>query len=67
MDVKDVEYFKCHKKGHYANKCPDAKEKDFKGFKVRQIEDSSDDKKDEKSIRLIRIRHSDLNSDDYEL
>ena len=24
MDLKDVECFKCHKKGHYANKCPDA-------------------------------------------
>ena len=23
-DIKDVEYFKCHKKGHYANKYPDA-------------------------------------------
>ena len=21
-DIKDVECFKCHKKGHYANKCP---------------------------------------------
>ena len=45
VDIKDVEYFKCHKKGHYTNKCPDAKEKDGKGFKVGQIEDSSNDKK----------------------
>jgi hypothetical protein len=24
-DLKDVECFKCHKKGHYANKCPEIK------------------------------------------
>jgi len=57
MDLKDIECFKCHKKGHCANKCPDAKTKDGKRyFKVRQLEDSSVDKKDEKSIRQIRIR-----------
>jgi len=40
MDLKDVECFKCHKKGHYASKCPDAKSKDDKGvFKVRQLEE----------------------------
>jgi len=27
MDLKDVECFKCHMKGHYANKCPNAKAK----------------------------------------
>ena len=65
MDLKDVECFKCHKKGHYANKCPDAKSKDGKGiFKVRQLEEPTIDKKDEKSIRQIRIRHSDLNRSD---
>ena len=65
MDLKDIECFKCHKKGHYANKCPDAKGKDGKGFfKVRQLEEPFPDKKDEKSIRQIRIRHSDLNRDD---
>jgi hypothetical protein len=65
VDLKDIECFKCHKKGHYANKCPDAKGKDGKGyFKVRQLEEPSPDKKDEKSIRQIRIRHSDLNRDD---
>jgi len=31
-DLKDVEYFKCRKNGHYAIKCPDAKDKDGKGF-----------------------------------
>ena len=60
MDLKDVECFKCHKKGHYANKCPDAKSKDGKGFfKVRQLEEPAIDKKDENSISQIRIRHSD--------
>jgi len=59
MDLKDIECFKCHKQGHYANKCPDAKAKDWKGyFRVRQLEDPAE-KKDEKSIRQIRIRHSD--------
>ena len=52
MDLTDVECFKCHKKGHYANKCPDAKAKDGKGFfKVRQLEEPSLDKMEEKSIR----------------
>ena len=56
MDLKDVECFKCHKKGHYANKCPDPKSKDRKGFfKVRQFDDPTIDKKDEKSIRQIGI------------
>jgi len=36
-DLKDVEYFKCHKKGHYANKCPESKVKDGKApMKVRK-------------------------------
>ena len=53
MDVKDVECFRCHKKGHYANECPDAKAKakDGKGFfKVRPLEEPSAEKTDEKSI-----------------
>ena len=63
MDLKNIECFECHKKEHYANKCPDAKRKDGKGyFKARQFEDPSVDKKEEKSIRQIRIRHSDLNT-----
>ena len=37
-DMKDVECFKCHKKGQYANKCPEIKAKDAKGsFKVRPL------------------------------
>ena len=53
----------------YANKCPDAKAKDGKGyFKVRQLEDPKDEeKKDERSIRQIKIRHSDLNSGYHDL
>jgi len=45
MDIKDVEFFKCDKKGNYANKCPDAKVRDGRLFKVRQLEDPSIDKK----------------------
>jgi len=38
--LKDAENFQCHKKGHYANKCPESKAKDTKGaFKVRKIDD----------------------------
>ena len=37
----NVECFKCHKKGHYADKCSDAKGKDGKGFFKRQKLDSS--------------------------
>jgi len=63
VDLKDVECFICHKKGHYVNKCPDAK--DGNGhFKVRQLEEPSNDKKDEKAIRQIRICHSDVNCSD---
>ena len=40
-DMNDVECFKCHKKGHYADKCPEIKAKDAKeAFKVRQVDDS---------------------------
>ena len=64
MDLKDIECFKCHKKGPYENKFSDAKAKDRKGyFNVRQLEDPKDEKKDERSIRQIRIRHSDNNSE----
>ena len=55
-----------HKRGHYANKCPHAKAKDGKGyFKVRQLEDRSAEKNEEKWNRQIRIRHSDLNTDPF--
>ena len=39
-DLKDVECFKCHKKGNYANKRPESKAKDGKGWmKMRKIDD----------------------------
>jgi hypothetical protein len=63
-DAKDVECYHCHKKGHYANKCPDLKAKDTKGvFKVRKM-DTGDDKTSEPVIRHIRIRYSDLGNED---
>jgi len=52
MDIKEVEFFKCHKKGHYANKCTDAKAKHGRRFfKIRLLKELSAEKKDEKSIR----------------
>ena len=46
------------KKGHYVNKCLDAKYKEEKSFfKVWQLEDMSGEK-DEKSIRQIKIQQS---------
>ena len=50
-------------KSHYAKKCPDAKEKDGRGyFEGRQLEARQEGKDEEISIRQIRIRHSDLNT-----
>jgi len=51
--------YRCHKKGHYANKCPEAKAKDVKGsIKMRKVEDSSAKSDAEmKSLRQLRIRH----------
>jgi hypothetical protein len=54
-----VECFHCHKKGHYAIKCPEIKVKDSKGaFKVRKVEE---DKPEEEVARLVRIRYVDMN------
>jgi len=43
-----VECCRCHKEGHYANKCPEAKAKDAKdtkgATKIRKIEDSTTEK-----------------------
>jgi hypothetical protein len=62
-DLKEVECFKCHKKGHYANKCPEAKDKDSKGvFKVRKL-GSSESAESDATIRHVRIRYSDLGSE----
>ena len=39
-NLKDVECYIYHKKGHYANKCPEIKAKDTKGtLKVRKMEE----------------------------
>jgi hypothetical protein len=69
VDLKDVECFHCHKKGHYANKCPDIKAKDSKGvFKVRKAKDVDEPKSDEPVFRQIRIRYSDIqdeSNDDF--
>ena len=68
-DLKDVECFKCHKKGHYANKCREIKSKESKGvFKVRNMEEQSEVKSDDKVVRQIRMRYSDFadrNSDPF--
>ena len=64
-DLKDVECYKCHKKGHYANKCPEIKAKDTKGpLKARKMEQGiTQDDAEKKSIRQIRVRFSDLESE----
>ena len=65
--MKNVECYCCHKKGHYANKCPEAKPKDSKRtFNVRKVEKSVADKAEEEpqSIRQICILFSDLTTED---
>ena len=57
-DMKDVECFKCRKKGHYANKCPESKAKDAKeAFKVRKVDDSSV-KEDGERKQFVRFASS---------
>ena len=61
IDLKDVDCFQCHKKGHYANKCPEIKSKESKGvFKVQKMEDQSEGKSDDKVVRQIRMCYSDF-------
>ena len=65
--MAEVECYCCHKKGYYANKCPEAKAKDGKGvFKVRKMEEPVSDKavEEPKPIRQIRIRFSNLTMED---
>ena len=63
--MKDVECFKFHKEGHFANKCPEIKAKDAKGsFKVRKVDDSRvKEEVEAKAIRQICIRYLDLNAE----
>jgi len=57
IDLKDVDCFQCHKKGHYANKCPEIKSKESKGvFKVQKMEEESEVKSEDKVVRQIRMR-----------
>ena len=61
--MANVECYRCHKKGHYANKCPEVKQMDSKGtFKVRKLEEPVAERavEEPKLIRQIRIRFSDL-------
>ena len=52
-------------KGYYANKCPEIKARDTKGpLKVRKKEEGiTQDDVEKKSIRLILVRFSDLESE----
>ena len=53
--------FKCHKKGDYANKCPEIKAKESKGvFKDRKKEEQSEIKSDDKVVRQISMSYSDF-------
>ena len=63
--LKDVECYKYHKKGNYANKCPEIKAEDIKEpLKVRKMEEGNNKEDPEKkSIRQIRARFYDLEID----
>jgi len=66
-DLKNVECCRCHKKGHFASKCSEAKPKDSKDtFKVRKVEEPVSEKavEEPKSLRQIIIRFSDLTAED---
>ena len=64
-DLKNVECYRCHYKGHYANKCPEANPKDRKRtLKVRNVEAVSEKAVEEpKSIRQIRILFTEMNTE----
>jgi len=65
MDIKDVECSSVTRKDTMRPKVR-MKRRRMGYFKVRQLEGPSIYKKNDKSIRQIRIRHSDLNSGDYD-
>ena len=50
--IEDVRCFKCEKKGHYANKCPNSKKKK---------KEDSDDEDDTKSVSFVGFARIDLN------
>ena len=65
--MKNVDCYRCRKKGHHANMCPKAKPKDSKGtFKVRKEEEPVADKavEETKSIHQISILFSDLTAEE---
>ena len=66
--MKNVECYRCRKKGHHANMCPKTKSKDSKGtFKVRNEEEEpvADKAVEEtKSIHQISILFSDLTAEE---
>ena len=65
VDMKNVECYRCHKRGHYTNKCPEANPKDRKGaFKVRKVEELVADKavEEPKSIRFSDFTAEDNDS-----
>ena len=67
VDMTNVECYRCHKKDHYVNKCPESKPKNSKGtFKVRKMEEPVAEKavEEPKSIRQTRIRFSDLTAEE---
>ena len=59
VDMAEVECYRCHKKGHYANKCPEAKAKDSKGvFKARKMEEPVADKlwmSPSQSVKVVSV------------
>ena len=64
-DLKDVEYYKCHKERRYSKKNPEIQDKDTKEpLKVRKMEEGNNKEDPEKkSIRQIRARFYDLEID----
>ena len=64
-DLKDMECYKCHKKGNYAKKCPEIKAKDTRGsLKVQKmVECITNDNAMTKYIHQIRVGFSDLETE----
>ena len=59
-DLKEVEWFRCHKKRHYANKCHESRAKETT-LKFWKIDNSGPKSESEvKSVRQIRVRYSEI-------